>query len=384
MARHGSRRRSVGDRRAWSASATLTPVATVLHTMQRWLPLSEQFVHALVTGSSHRAVVLSRLPAENRRTFPHRPVISLGLLPARWPGTSTQRRLITAAVAAVARTSRARVIHQHHGYRLADVEGAVRRLELPLVVSLHGHDVTSYEREWPGSLRTLAYADAVIVPSRFLAERVEPLGVAPERLHVIPSGVDVRRFAPTPLREGPPSALFVGRFVEKKGIDVLLAAWPRVREQVPDARLTLLGSGPLEALARSGGPRVDVELTDPARRADQVRDAIRDARLVVTPSKTAADGDAETLLLVNLEAQASGRPLVTTFHGGIPEYVEDGRTALVVPENDPGKLADAMVRALTDEPLARSLAAAGPELARRYDVAACTARVDELYDSLIR
>ena len=127
-----------------------------------------------------------------------------------------------------------------------------------------------------------------------------------------------------------------------------------------------------------------MEPADPARRATQVRDAIRRARVVVTPSKTAADGDVETLLLVNLEAQASGRPVVTTRHGGIPEFVEEGRTALLVPENDPRALAEAIVAVLSDASLARRLGSAGPEWARRFDWGTQAAAVDDLYDGLIR
>lgn len=356
---------------------------TILHTMQRWLPLSEQFVHATVTRSRNRGVVLSRLTPENRPTFPHRPVLSLGALPARWPVTPIHRRIITLAIIAAARAYRARVIHHHHGYRLGELEGAVRRLSIPLVVSLHGQDVTVFAREYPGAIeRVLGLASAVVVPSQFLAERVVLLGVPEDRIRVIPSGVAVDWFTPTPLVEAP-ETLFVGRFVEKKGLDVLLAAWPTVRNRVPGARLRMIGSGPLEALARAGGTGVTVEPTDPARRAAQVRDGIRNARLVVTPSKTAADGDAETLLLVNLEAQASGRPLVTTRHGGIPEYVEDGASAVLVPENDAPALADAIVRVLTDDALAERMASAGPAVARRFDVAACTAAVDDLYEELL-
>ncbi|MFY9588468.1 MAG: glycosyltransferase, partial [Actinomycetota bacterium] len=222
---------------------------TVLHTMQRWLPISEQFVHTLVTGSRHRAVVLSRLPVENRGTFPHRPVISLRAIPAAWPLAAWQRRAITAAVIAVARGARARLIHQHHGYRLADLDGPVRRLRLPLVVSLHGHDVTAFAREYPGALEsTLPLASAVIVPSRFTVPLAVALGAAEERVHVIPSGVNVEWFTPSPLPSGNSEVLFVGRFVEKKGLDVLLKAWPEVRAAVPDARLRVLGSGPLESL----------------------------------------------------------------------------------------------------------------------------------------
>ena len=103
----------------------------------------------------------------------------------------------------------------------------------------------------------------------------------------------------------------------------------------------------------------------------------------MAPSRTTADGDAESLLLVNLEAQATGRPVVTTDHGGIPEFVRAGETALVVPEADAGALADAIVTLLRDDALAERLAAAGPEWAARFDVSGCVARVDEVYDAVM-
>lgn len=300
--------------------------------------------------------------------------------------TVTERRAITLALASVATAYRARIVHHHHGYRAHDVEGVCKRLRLPLVISAHGHDVTAFAREWPVDFgNTFLIASAVIVPSTFLIPYVEALGTPRERITVIPSGVDLAWFQPSPLPNSDhPRALFAGRFVEKKGIDVLMRAWPKVLSQIPEARLHVLGFGPLEDLARSGGTSVRVELADPTRRAEQLRDAIRGARVVVTPSRTAADGDAETLLLVNLEAQASGRPLVTTRHGGIPEYVAEGETALVVPENDADALAEALVRVLNDDQLAIRLASAGPEWARRFSVDDCVGRVDALYDALLR
>ncbi len=110
-----------------------------------------------------------------------------------------------------------------------------------------------------------------------------------------------------------------------------------------------------------------------------MRSAITAARAVVSPSRTALDDSVESLLVVNLEAQASGRPVVTTRHGGIPEYVDDGATALVVPEADPIELAAALVRVLTDDALAARLGAAGPAWAARFDVAGCAAALDDLY-----
>jgi glycosyltransferase involved in cell wall biosynthesis len=357
--------------------------------MQTWLPLSEQFVHAAVTRSRYRSIVVSRTTPQNRAAFAHRPVYSFGwfLPPPRTP-SGLERRSITLMLAAISAAHGVRLVHQHHGYRLRDVAGLIRRRKLPLVVSLHGQDVTTHFKQWPGDMIDgLPLASAVVVPSRFLADRVEgDLGVPASKIRIIASGgVDVDFFSPTPLPEGPPEALWVGRFVEKKGVDVLLDAWETVRRSVPEARLRLLGppGGPLESLALRGGPGVEVEYADPAQRGEQVRQAMRRARLVVTPSRTASDGDAETLLLVNLEAQASGRPLVTTRHGGIPEYVDEGRTAILVPEADSTRLADALIEVLTDDGLAVRMSAAGPAWASRFSRDEAVAQMDGLYDETL-
>jgi glycosyltransferase involved in cell wall biosynthesis len=225
--------------------------------------------------------------------------------------------------------------------------------------------------------------DAVVVPSRFLAAAAERAGFDAAVLHVIASGVDTSFFTPSPLPDGPPTVAFVGRLVEKKGLDVLLAAWPAVRAEVPDAELLILGSGEQRHLLRGADESVTHLTPEPGRRHEQVREVMSQARLVVSPSRTAANGDSESLLLVNLEAGACARPVVSTRHGGIPEYVEDGRTGLLVTEGDSDELAEAIVRVLRDRDLAARLGAAGVAHAARWDVAACAARVDDLYDSLL-
>jgi glycosyltransferase involved in cell wall biosynthesis len=281
----------------------------------------------------------------------------------------------------LARRHAGRIVHVHHGYRSHEVMGMVRRLQLPYVLSLHGHDITGAVEAHPDRYDAATrVVDAVIVPSAFLAGIAAAVGFPEDRVHVVPTGVDTTVFTPTPLPDGTPVLLFVGRFVEKKGLDVLLAAWPAVRNQVPGARLRLLGFGPLEGLARSGGEGVEVVLRP---NQEEVRTAIRQAHVVVSPSRTAVGDSVESLLIVNLEAQASGRPVVTTRHGGIPEFVLDGETSLVVPENDPRSLAAALSKVLTDRSLAERLAAAGPAWASRFDARRCAARVDDLYGSLM-
>jgi glycosyltransferase involved in cell wall biosynthesis len=354
----------------------------VLHYVEHWLDLSAGFVHAHVSRSRHRAVVVSHNKTANRTAFPHRPVHRLDLLHTlvpehRWPQTRTT------ALRSLATVHRARLVHVHFGYVVGDVLGLTRRSGLPLVLSLHGDDATSLPTRQPGHYDdTVAAAAAVVVPSRFLAGVATGLGFAPDRVHVIPAGVDTGFFTPSPVPRTP-RVTFVGRLVEKKGLDVLLSAWPAVVAEVPEARLDIIGAGPLAAAIPAGERSVRHVAPEAHRRGEQVRDAVRSARVVVSPSRVSATGDAESLLLVNLEAQASGRPVVTTRHGGIPEFVDE-RTAVLVPEGDAPALAQAVARLLADPATAQEMGRAGPSVAARFSAEAGTAGVDAVYADLLR
>lgn len=348
-------------------------MVSVLHVVERYLDLSSGFVHGQISRSRHQGAIVSIQPVVNRAAFPfpHVAALPMGqLLPAR-----LKRRLV------LRRGHSVDVAHAHFGYALPYTRILQRQADVPVVVSLHGDDATAWATANPW-----AYAPspdlvaAVIVPSRWLGARAERLGFGPKQIRVIPSGVDTAFFAPSPVPTDPVVA-FVGRLVDKKGIDTLLAAWPRVRAAVPDAELRVLGDGPFAGIVSGEG--VTRLAPNAERRHEQVREVMRDARVVATPSQTGTNGDAESLLLVNLEAQASGRPVVTTRHGGIPEFVAENSSALLVPERSPAELADALVGVLTDDDLARRLGSGGPRVAAEYDIAAMAARVDDLYDEVV-
>ncbi len=357
-------------------------MVTVLHVIERYLDVSSGFVHAQISRSRHSGVVVSARPLVNAAAFPL-PDAELGALP-RAIGllpNELQARVTRALVLRRGKRSGAQVAHAHFGYALPYARILQRRAGVPVVVSLHGHDATAWPGEAPWAYEPPAgLVAAVIVPSRWLAARAEALGFSASQIHVIPSGVDTSFFTPTPLPDAPVVA-FVGRLVEKKGIDTLLVAWPRVRAAVPEARLRVLGDGPLASLVVGAG--VERIRPDASQRHEQVRALMRSALVVASPSQTAADADAESLLLVNIEAQASGRPVVTTRHGGIPEFVSDGQSALVVAEHDPRALADALIRVLSDRSLALRLGGGGPHVAAEFDAVATAARVDDLYDEVV-
>lgn len=349
-------------------------MTTVLHYVPRWLPTTEQFVDQLLRHSATTSVVAARRGVLNLEAFP-RDVVRLDRQLRLVPRSQERRGVATALALALRRTG-ADLLHVHFGYEVEGVVGAARRAKVPLVVSVHGNDVTSTaSKDDPALRHALSSADAVVVPSDFLADHARAAGA--REVRVLPSGVDLAALRPIPFPEGGPQVVFVGRFVEKKGLDVLARAWPSVLARHPGARLLVLGEGPVPPPEHA-----EVWAPDPARRAEQVHEALARAWVVVTPSRTAADGDSESLLLVNLEAQAVGRAVLTTRHGGIPSAVSE-ETAVLVDEGDSDALAAALVVLLDEPGRLRAMGAAGPAFAARFEAGLCAARVDALYAELL-
>jgi colanic acid/amylovoran biosynthesis glycosyltransferase len=306
---------------------------TILHFVVQWLWTTDSFVYGPIKHSRHDTVVASREPAINTALYPHDRILG----PNEWGALGTPLENPQASCIDL--------IHVHHGYGLPDAAPLSDALRVPLVCSFWGYDVTALPVASPDYYDgVIGSVSTAIVPSRYLTGVVAALGFPRRQIVVVPGSVDTAFFLPTVVPREPRVA-FVGRFVEKKGIPLLLGIWDEVRWHVPAAELHLLGYG--DAAPTSDERRnIHVHIADPAKGRRQVRDLIAASRVYVAPSQTAENGDAESAHIGNLEAQASGRPVLTTDHGGIPEFVERDRTAIVVPENDPAALCSAMIRLL--------------------------------------
>jgi glycosyltransferase involved in cell wall biosynthesis len=194
------------------------------------------------------------------------------------------------------------------------------------------------------------------------------------------NGVDLERFQPDPTLAEPNLILHVGRLVEKKGTKILIEAMTKL----PGARLIIIGDGPLRAAltrqARELGERVRFL---GALASAEVARWMRRASVLAVPSVTAADGDAEGLPNVVVEAAASGLPVVATAHWGIPEAIEEGRTGFLVPENDAEALAARLAELLESQSLRRDMGVAARGLAeRKFDQRMLTERLEAIYDEV--
>jgi colanic acid/amylovoran biosynthesis glycosyltransferase len=167
--------------------------------------------------------------------------------------------------------------------------------------------------------------------------------------------------------------------VEKKGPHLTLLAFARLHADRPDARLLMVGDGPLLApcrqLAAALGLAESVQFLGPRSHGEVAR-LMAGARALVQHSQQAADGDAEGTPVAILEAAAAGLPVVATRHGGIVDAVREGETGLLVDAGDVAGMAEAM-RALADAPeLASRLGrAARARAVAHYDQEAALARL---------
>lgn len=278
--------------------------------------------------------------------------------------------------------------------------GIMARLLLrkPVVINPHRSGpigdvgILTLRRPVTGRLRFAAarrWGDAFISIAREIHDELRGVGIAEDKIWDISNGVSLEHFKPltseerATLRETlslPAGRLvvFTGRLSHAKGLDVLLDAWPQVVAAVPDAQLVLVGAGTiqpdLEAQAQARGVANQVHFI--GGRSD-VAPYLQAADSFVLPSRT------EGLPVSLLEAMACALPCVATTVGGNVEVLSDGVSGRLVPSEDVGALAQAMIESLTDPAAAGWAEQARQHIIRHRSLRAVAERYIEMYTALV-
>jgi colanic acid/amylovoran biosynthesis glycosyltransferase len=236
-----------------------------------------------------------------------------------------------------------------------------RIAKVPLVVHFHGYDayhrgtLEKFQKDYQEMFLSAA---AFVVVSKAMCEQVVRLGAPREKVHLNSCGVDVPRFSSTDAGGNPPHFLGMGRFVEKKAHFLTILAFERAFRQCPDIRLSLAGDGPLldccKQLVRALRLEEVVEFLGVVNH-DEVPTMMRSFRGFVQHSVTAPSGDSEGNPVAVMEAGASGLPVVSTKHAGIPDTVAHGETGLLSEEMDIDSMARHMALLTRDPSLASRL-----------------------------
>ncbi|RAL23715.1 colanic acid biosynthesis glycosyltransferase WcaL [Lujinxingia litoralis] len=223
-----------------------------------------------------------------------------------------------------------------------------------LAVFFHGYDMSVFPRErGPGVYRELFKGADLLLPiSEHWERELIAMGAPRHKIAVHRMGIDTTRFefkARRPDEGGQVRLLTIGRLVEKKGVSYALEAFARVRERYPGARYHIAGDGPLSESLKARAR--ELNLGDAVdflgwKHQDEIIELLSDHHVLLTPSVRAANGDMEGLPVVLMEGLATGMPVISTHHSGIPELIRHEESGLLAEERDVEGLARALATLL--------------------------------------
>ncbi|MFC3476384.1 glycosyltransferase [Halobacterium litoreum] len=370
------------------------------HFVSNYLPITETFIYQYLTNHERYEPFVCGTFSENVDLFEFSPREIFMELP-RWnPRFWTYGALAKLGVKDIRDTYYPRVLerrdpdimHAHFGPMGVDL-APYQRDNRKLVTSFYGYDASRFvqqEADAREQYQTLFdQGDLVLVEGPAMAEKVEELGCPRSKIGIQRIAINTSRITPQyPDVDGGIRVLMVGRFVQKKGMPDGIKAFANAFKR-NDAELRIVG-GPgtykqkqLQKIARDANIEDSVTFTGFLEYDDYLRE-VHECDLLLAPSKLADSGDSEGgAPTVLLEAQASGKPVVSTTHADIPYVVEDGETGILVEPGDVTALSEALTSCTADPEKMEEMGRAGVKrMAERHDIGVLAPKLEQRYDEL--
>ncbi|WP_262921757.1 glycosyltransferase [Salinibacter ruber] len=299
-----------------------------------------------------------------------------------------------------ARRQDSEILHAHFGHRGWHALRLSHLLDIPLVTTFYGVDISrlpKQEPEWRHRYDTLfEEGDLFLVEGSNMGEQLEELGCPSRKIRVHHLGIEVDRYPCNPLcKHGDEKlrVLMAGRFVEKKGFIDGLKAFARFLEQGGRGQLTIIGDAndsKSSQSVKSGLLRI-VEEREMSGHVEfrglvpknELKKAYYRHHVLLSPSREAQSGDNEGGAPVTLiEAQATGTPVISTYHCDIPEVVRDGEAGYLVQERDIPALTKALEDASSPNWIRRAGRRAAEHIRAEYNANKCGKEKDKIYNKL--
>jgi len=263
---------------------------------------------------------------------------------------------------------------------------------VPLLCTSHGGDLFALKGKGLQRLkrRIMDKSAALTVVSKAMKKTVVDMGVAPDKVEVIPMGVDLKGlFTPDPgVQRKTDELLFVGRLVEVKGLQILLDAMPKVLAKHPGIRLVVAGAGPLESELRASAAKLNMtDCVDFLGMVPQLKlpSLYQQATLAVFPFIVTKSGVQEGFGLVVVEAMGCCCPVIAGDLPAIHDTVVHEENGLIFPSGSSQALADSILKLLDDPELRARLAEEGRKsVVRNFDWEIIAGRYAEIYGKLIQ
>lgn len=276
-------------------------------------------------------------------------------------------------------------------------QGLVAILARPLarsrpsvVVTSHGGDLFALQGSLLARLKKwiTRRADALTVVSNVMRHKAVAMGLKDERsIRSIPMGVESGgSFVPPAQNAVRKDLLFVGRLVDKKGVEYLLRALPEILAHHPDTKLTVIGDGPLRSalmrICSELGVAESVTFTGSLTNRD-IPPYVQSCAIAIFPSVVTDSGDQEGTPVAIMEAMACACPVIVSDYPGARDIIQPDANGLLVEQKHPGQIAQAVNRLLGDTALRQALGEAGRRYVEQtYDWTIISAKFLELFKTL--
>lgn len=371
----------------------------VLVWRSRLLPISETFILNHVNGLQRYVPRLAGLRAVHQMDLKGYDLLHVDSKYHRHPVTLASFRLLGRGGSLFKQIAawKPDLIHAHFTTDAVDVLPVARRLNIPLVVTMHGMDVTKHDstflRSGPSGINYLfkrqalqRYANLFLPVSDYIRERAIEKGFPAERMQRHYLGMDLTTTSVDAVDAADRIGIvFVGRLVEKKRPDLVLEAALILRQLGMATPVTIIGDGPMMVDLRRHAEHegLDVRFLGACPHSKVIEHLAR-ARVFCMPSTQGHDGNNEGLPLVYLEAQYCGTPVAAFDQGPVGEAVVDRETGLLATDRDVAGLAKNIAKLLTNDKLWVRLSNAGRKrVEHEFDIVRQTELLEARYDTLL-
>jgi len=280
-------------------------------------------------------------------------------------------------------------IHAHFGYNGLNILRHAKKHKIPLVVTFHGYDASSmlanenYRKRLP---ELFDYASSIILVSNHMIENLNAQKWI-NKIKIIPCTVNPDDFKPsTKQPSGPLKILHSGRLVDKKGVTDLIKVFKNLHESYHNIELHIVGDG--KKLDKCKGLVEKLELGKNVKfygavSHDEVKEIMTTKDIFVLNSRVGEDGDMEGTPVTLLEAMCAKVPVVSTYHAGIPDVIENGVNGLLVEERDNEGLEKALQKYIENPQLREEYAEnARSTVMKEYTVHQMKDKLDQVFQTI--
>jgi colanic acid/amylovoran biosynthesis glycosyltransferase len=282
------------------------------------------------------------------------------------------------------------IIHCHFGPsgNLAVFLKEVGAIRGKVITTFHGYDLSSYIGKNGNRVyeKLFKKGDLFLPISKRWKKKLINLGCPKEKILVHRMGIDVGRlgFLQRKIRKnGKINILSVARLVEKKGVHYGIEAVSKVVKRYPFVQYEIAGDGPLKRDLVGLIDKLDINENVKLlgwKQQNEISELMGHADILLAPSVTGKGGDQEGIPVVLMEAMARGLPVISTYHSGIPELVQDGVSGFLLRERDVDGLTEKLEHLITHPEMRDQVAAEGRKyVEENYNIDKLNDRLVEIY-----